>query len=204
MPSLSHKKLHGRSHMVRALMKAGQFAHLPQQRLEEALDALYNIEWRLTWEARRDARAGWAEEAVSIAFVKAAESRIIPARSYYDARTIHWIAHMEGSCCCLCLGDDGARAPYGIPVGLISFLCPTFLRIEGYREVTHPPLCAKCAQMINAKLWREYGFRGPGENRVMWSATLAWLASNKTFRERVAANAANFNNLRFDPRRVPS
>ena len=202
MPSLSHRKLHGRAQMLRALSRAGQFAHVPVANLAENLDELYDIEFRL-----RLGRHAPSEMAVPLALVKARESGWLTEPGY-DAKTIDYIAMWEGVCCCLCLRVDrpvGPATPYTIPKGFALFVCPTFLRVEGpERFDDQPPLCLPCRHALGNKLWRDYGIHERPDTEAVWSALLAWLLANRSFRERVEANASKVNELRFDPRRIPA
>lgn len=204
MPSLSHKRLHGREAMLRALLRAGQFAHVHEADLSEQLDWLYDIEYRLRIGPDHVGHA----LAVPMALVKARETGLFSER-HYDAQTIDFLALMEGVVCCLCLRVDkpiGPAGVYGIPKGFVMYVCPTFLRAEGRpRFDEQPPLCLPCRQGIANRLYREHGiFNVPPDNPHLWASILAWLPTSKAFRDRVKENAKNVSHLRFDPRHIPT
>lgn len=203
MPSLSHKRLHGRAVILRALTAAGQFAHVPVENFSPHLDDLYNINTRIEWARKRDARAKAAELAVPLAFVKAHQTGLFDGH-WYDAETVNYVSLLEGVTCCLC-ADTQMRVggAYCVPRDLITHICPTFLRGEGLtRDDRQPPLCAPCQCAIAGRIWRMHGMHEPENRPEFWGEILAWLAANKTFRERVETNAHLAAKLRFDPRHI--
>lgn len=194
MASMSHMRLHTRPYMLRALSRAGQFAHLAPSDIEGALDDLYSRTYRLRIMGTEVAKA--AEAAVPWAFVKAGRLLIAPA---YDARTVNYIAHDMGVTCCLCLKVGYDQAPHLDP-RFGPFYCPTHLR-SGPK--TPLPFCYPCGNALANWVWRNFGFNAgqPIGDHAIYAAA-AWLVANRTFRERVQDNAYRLAELRFDPRSI--
>lgn len=203
MPSLSYKKLHGRGAILRALGRAGQFAHVPIADIGERLDNLYDVNYRLRIGHTHAAH----ELAVPFVLVKARESRLF-AEPHFDARTVDFLAYVEGVVCCLCLQISrpvGGAGLYGVPKGFIMHVCPTFLRAEGRDAFDdQPPLCLDCRRAVANRLWRENGMHKVPDTPDLWSSILAWLAANTSFRARVSEHSVNLHGIRFDPRRIPT
>lgn len=202
MEVLSHTCLHSRPAMVRALSRAGQFAHLPTSVIADTLDELYDPTIRKR--IRGEKIEAYAQNAVSWDLFEASQAGIL-TEPVFKASAAMWVAENAGVTCCLCLDVDYERAPllherFGV------FFCPTFLRTgDPPRPSACGPLpfCLACGRALSNWTWREGGIHWSNEapDEIMFAAA-AWLVTNRTFRERVQDNAHRISELRFDPRRV--
>lgn len=205
MPILSERTLHTRTEMVRVLMRAGQFAHLGEADFNRSLDSLWNIDERLTWisdGATSYHPSTWAERAVSIALLKAAETGLIP-KDYFDAQTIDFVARTEPTLCCLCHSiSDTFKGVYDISLGFAVYACPTFYALDVPYYVRRP-FCGACSWAISARIKQERDNPQPiPHGEYLWGAVLAWIVASPKFRERASENFGNRSRLRFDPRRA--
>lgn len=181
-------------------MHAGQFCHVPEAAFDAELSTLYNINKRLDLLREDKSLARLAEEAVSIALVKATESRLIPrGRGFYDARTISYFAVRLGVTCALCLKiDNGGEYDLGLAMAFSRFVCPTMIRVDDPKFRQPEPLCRNCKYAVK-KVMAEF----PGKQGDMhFIDTLSRLPRYARFKDRVRENAANLALLRFDPRYV--
>lgn len=214
MDGLDHTKLHTRAEMVRVLMRAGQFAHLSEADFVRSLDSLWDISVRMAWLSEGETHyhhSTWAERAVSIGLVKAAETGLMK-RGYFDARAVDWIARTEPTLCCLCLNiGETFKGVYDIPLEFTAYVCPTFETYAAPYYVRRP-FCGPCSWAIASGVRVEEGTTSDLRRRTfrsrldhsedVWNSVLARLTQNAKFRDRVMTNADNATALRFDPRRT--
>lgn len=193
--------------MVRVLLLAGQFAHLTEADFHRSLDDLWDVDQRMDWlsgghGATAYQASTWAERAVSISLVKAAETGLIP-RDYFDAQTVDWVARTEPTMCCLCLALSGEAfgGIYSIPLNFVSYVCPTFLRIDAPYFVRRP-FCGKCSWAVSHWVGWASDQEDVSRDELSWDAALAHLLTLPAFRQRVRDHAENIHRLRFDPRRA--
>ncbi len=210
----SNKTLHTRAEMVRVLLRAGQFAHLTEADFNRSLTSLWNIDDRLAWIDEGSTayhRATWAERAVSIGLVKAAETGLM-VPDYFDVQAVDWVARTEPTLCCLCLEiSDPFKGCYDIPLAFAKFVCPAFEVVAAPYYVRRP-FCGACSWMIGSGVRTDADLRfnsavslndrlPPGDD--LWTSILARMINNRKFRDRVHERRANVRKLRFDPRRAP-
>lgn len=189
--------------MIRAISRAGQFAHLEPSQVAWHLDRLYDISARTQWLGDRrytyEERADLAEASVPMALVRARRGRLLAAPAY-EADTANFIASELGAICCLCLAVE--YPTYFPPLdvdGRDSFHC--FFSKTHLRGTGVPSLCSECVDQLRFKM-RAISPDASVEPDVRPLA-LAWLAANPRFRARVKANARRASELKFDPRRIP-
>ena len=217
MPTLSSKRLYSEQSMMRALLRAGEFAHLLPSDIRGALDQLYK--W-VRFESDEDKlyyRKANADLAVPQSIIQAVNGRLM--QRAFSAYTPIFIAHECGILCSLCGTIDNRYAYWRntlLPERFRKFISPSHMTIidkagiiEPYKEPS--PTCCYCDNQLGGFLSRRgywvdtYNNRGPdaeAEN-LLYTSGLAWLSQQQSFRKRLKANGHNLDRCRFDPRSRP-
>lgn len=206
MQPLEIERLYERGEILRALLRAGQFAHLSEGEIGASLDELWDTKRRVAWVNNDPDVAKYAERAVTLGLVKAASTGIIQPR-YFDAQVIDWISFTQPMLCVLCLSTAKVyRGISDIHLGFVSYLCPTFLELKGVPQFVRRPFCGPCSWAIAGRLkavGKWHRDHASADDEMLWAAILAQLVGYREVRERIRENAPNVARLRFDPRREP-
>lgn len=209
MPSLSPNKLYTHGQMLKALLSAGQFAHIGESELARELSDLYKPNVRIRWDYA-DGQRG--RRAVPDVLLKAVNAGLMPMA--YDAATVEHVAQQRGRLCALCL-QPSTSAGYHTWVALrdfVLFVAPSNCRIDytgplsaHERQPFTGSLCVDCLDSLWARELRRGPVKHPNAiSRDRAPEALAWLCQNAGFRARVKRFAHMQKLLRFDPRRAES
>jgi hypothetical protein len=180
MPHISNKRLHTAAYMLRALSRAGQFAHLPVRWIEQDLALLYKQHAHREW-------SDYARQAVSEDVYRLHRAGVIP-KMYSAAGTLQFFSIRYGSLCALCRSTS-CDCGWGSP-RLSFFIAPTYLHVQDGNLTGM--ICRQCSS--NLPSLPSY------DNRDAIAASLAVLITRKAFLRREQENRNRW--LRFDPCRI--
>lgn len=223
MPWLSAKKLYTKSEMMRALLRAGQFAHIKEADLSKSLDELHNTQFRYSTATKKHQMA-LMEDCVPEILVSL--SRKHSLEPMFKPHVYRYINDEYGCLCAMCFSVTNVRyATTAYQVRDALFWTPSIFGMVDFEYENGPRKnmkffyeypsnwCRDCEiSVYNSKPYREFRKhmwdvcynlpRKQMEIEQIWATlrALPFCIQNKPqFVQRISSNKSRF--MRFDPRK---